>query len=85
MEEAGCGPPPAHTIVGAGDEHRILITPGSQQARIQQQALKYSQRPPKFSAIVNEYVGTCFEEHCNIGKNLYSLKTITSRETRLNQ
>ena len=24
--------------------------------------------PPKFSAIINEYVGACIEDHCTIGK-----------------
>ena len=62
-------PQAAHTIVGGGDEHRILTTPGpSQQQQQQHVAAKYSQRPPKFSAIVNEYMGACLEDHCNIGK-----------------
>lgn len=31
--------------------------------------------PPKFSAIMNEYVGGCIEDHCTIGKKrLYNLR-----------
>ena len=69
-------PQAAHTIVGKGDEHLILTTPGlqqqQQQQRQQQNLAKYSQRPPKFSAIVNEYMGACLEDHCNIGKGSIS-------------
>ena len=69
---SGPYPPTAHTIVGSGDEHRILTTPGTRPTR-QEQASKYSQRPPKFSAIVNEYVGACLEDHCNIGKPVFPI------------
>ena len=66
-------PQTAHTIVGKGDEHQIMIGGGpSSQHQMQQQqqqlAAKYNQRPPKFSAIVNEYMGACLEDHCQIGK-----------------
>ena len=54
-----------HKIVGSGDEHRILTTPGG--GRTGSQGGAY-QRPPKFSVIVNEYMGACLEDHCNIGK-----------------
>ena len=27
-------------------------------------------RKPKFTDIVNEYMGICFEEHCTIGESL---------------
>ena len=69
-------PKPAHTIVGAGDEHRIFNPPGAQPPQPRgggPLSQKYSQRPPKFSAIVNEYVGACMEDHCNIGKHLFVL------------
>ena len=32
-------------------------------------SLPYGKRaPPKFSRIINDYVGACVEEHCGIGK-----------------
>ena len=55
--------PSSHQIVASGDEHHILTTPGGQRAA-QQKA-----HPPKFSTIMNEYVGACFEDNCNIGKD----------------
>ena len=27
-------------------------------------------KPPKFSTIVNEYVGACLDDHCKVGKSL---------------
>lgn len=61
----------SHKIVGAGDEHRILTTPGGGATghhHHHHQNNQAYQRPPKFSVIVNEYVGACLEDHCNIGK-----------------
>ena len=74
MNKTGSGPypPTAHTIVGAGDEHTILFNPGNRPTR-QQQPNKYSQGRPKFSVIVNEYVGACFEDHCTIGKHIFPI------------
>ena len=54
-------------LIGAADEHHILTTPGGQRAA-QLAAASKRQNPPKFSVIVNEYVGACFEDNCNIGK-----------------
>ena len=71
-------PPGAFKLVGSGDEHHILTTPGTsplpppgpQQAAASyyNQNNGYPPRPPKFSVIVNEYMGACMEDHCNIGK-----------------
>ena len=32
------------------------------------QQLPPKRPPPKFSAIMNEYVGACLEDHCTIGR-----------------
>ena len=57
-----------HQIVsGAGDEHRVITTP-SGKVLTQQNRLK--RQPPKFSSIMNEYVGACLEDNCNIGKKM---------------
>ena len=32
-------------------------------------AAPHKRPPPKFSVIMNEYVGGCMEDHCTIGKN----------------
>ena len=57
-----------HQIVsGIGDEHHVMTTPSGHVLR-QHGAADGKQNPPKFSAIMNEYVGACFEENCNIGK-----------------
>ena len=55
-----------HKLIGASDEHHILTTPGGQRAA--QLAAASKRNPPKFSVIVNEYVGACFEDNCNIGE-----------------
>ena len=48
------------------DEHHILTTPGGQLA-----AQRAAMAPkPKFSNLMNEYVGACFEDNCNIGEPL---------------
>ena len=86
------GPPAAPApgafklVSGAGDEHRILTTPGGGASPLpppggpQFAGAVYQggqnnggyppqpPRPPKFSVIVNEYIGGCVEDHCNIGK-----------------
>ena len=56
-----------HKLIDASDEHHILTTAGGQMAAQMAAASKH-RNPPKFSVIVNEYVGACFEDHCNIGK-----------------
>lgn len=53
-------------LIGGSDEHHILTTPLGQRAA--QNAALASK--PNISAIMNEYVGACFEENCNIGKSL---------------
>lgn len=60
-----------HKIIGLGssDEHHILTTPGGMQ-RAAQYAQTHKRNPAKFSAIVNEYVGACFEDNCNIGESI---------------
>ena len=54
-------------LIGGSDEHHILTTPLGQRAA--QNAALASK--PNISAIMNEYVGACFEENCNIGKSLW--------------
>ena len=54
-----------HKLIGGSDEHHILTTPLGQQAA-QNAAMAHK---PNISAIMNEYVGACFEENCNIGKH----------------
>ena len=94
QQAAPMGPPAAPApgafklVSGAGDEHRILTTPGSGASPLpppggpQFAGAVYQggqnnggggyppqpPRPPKFSVIVNEYIGGCVEDHCNIGK-----------------
>lgn len=51
-------------LIGGSDEHHILTTPLGQRAA--QNAALASK--PNISAIMNEYVGACFEENCNIGE-----------------
>ena len=54
--------PSEHKLIS--DEHHILTTPGGQLA-----AQRAAMAPkPKFSALMNEYVGACFEDNCNIGE-----------------
>ena len=53
-----------HKLIGGSDEHHILTTPLGQQAA-HNAAMAHK---PNISAIMNEYVGACFEENCNIGK-----------------
>ncbi len=55
-----------HQIVSGGDEHRVLTTPSGHVVH-QQSGLKRRSQHPKFSSIVNEYVGACLEDNCNIG------------------
>ena len=58
-----------HQIVsGGGDEHRVLTTPSGHVLR--EHGGDFKRHPPKFSSIMNEYVGACFEENCNIGKDI---------------
>ena len=59
-------PTGSHQIVAPGDEHHILTTPGGQRAA------QLKPHTPKFSTIMNEYVGACFEDNCNIGNVLYT-------------
>ena len=58
-----------HKLIGSvnmNDEHHILTTAGGQRAA----QLKASLAPkPRFSHIMNDYVGACFEDNCNIGKD----------------
>ena len=65
-----------HKLIDASDEHHILTTAGGQMAAAAAAASKH-RNPPKFSVIVNEYVGACFEDHCNIGKFLSSFCNIS--------
>ena len=60
-----------HKLIDASDEHHILTTAGGQMAAAEVAAAK-RRKPPKFQIpnIVNEYVGACYEDHCNIGKFL---------------
>lgn len=53
-----------HKLLGHNDEHHILTTPGGQLAA-QKAALKSK---PNISSVMNEYVGACFEDNCNIGE-----------------
>lgn len=67
-----------HQIVSGGDEHRVLTTPSGHVVH-QQSGLKRRNQHPKFSSIVNEYVGACLEDNCNIGGyNLFSKLNITN-------
>ena len=57
-------------IIGASDEHHILTTAGGQRkAQATLAAMKHKQN---FNTIMTEYMGACFEDNCNIGKNLTS-------------
>ncbi len=69
----------AHQIVsGAGDEHHVLTTPSGQLLHLQRRSGGGpgggggggggKPHQPKFSSLVNEYVGACMEDNCNIGK-----------------
>ena len=59
-----------HKLIGSTDEHHILTTAGGQRAA----ALRAAMRPkPRFHGIVNDYVGACFEDNCNIGKIIPAL------------
>ena len=61
-----------HKIVsGEGDEHRI-ITAHLMQAQAQRQQYYAKRNPPKFSSVLNEYMGACLEDHCTIGKSKFS-------------
>ena len=53
-----------HKLIGSSDEHHILTTPGGQRAA----QLAAMSPKPKFKNLMNEYVGACFEENCNIGE-----------------
>jgi hypothetical protein len=53
-----------HQLIGSSDEHHILTTPGGQRAA---KVAAAKRTPPRFSLLVNEYVGACFEDNCNIG------------------
>ena len=54
-----------HKLIGSTDEHHILTTAGGQRAA----QLRAAMAPkPKFNTIINDYVGACFEDNCNIGK-----------------
>lgn len=57
-----------HKLIGSTDEHHILTTPGGQRAA----QLAALAPKPKFNALINEYVGACFEDNCNIGKISFS-------------
>lgn len=59
-----------HKLLGHNDEHHILTTPGGQLAA-QKAALKAK---PNFSSVMNEYVGACFEDNCNIGEPFLCIK-----------
>ena len=50
-------------VTQTGDRVRIVGSGG-------EGGLSNGFRKPKFSSIVNEYMGLCFEEHCSIGKSL---------------
>ena len=69
----------AHQIVsGAGDEHHVITTPSGQVLHTQNMAggrgmglgtgMGGKRAGPNFSAIMNEYMGACMEDNCNIGK-----------------
>ena len=54
-----------HKLIGSTDEHHILTTAGGQRAA----QLRAAMAPkPRFNTIINDYVGACFEDNCNIGK-----------------
>lgn len=68
----------AHQIVsGAGDEHHVITTPSGQVLHTQNLAggrglglgAGGKRGGPNFSALMNEYMGACMEDNCNIGKH----------------
>ena len=64
-----------HKLIGSTDEHHILTTAGGQRAAQLRAALAPK---PKFSAIMNDYVGACFEDNCQIGKIISCINIITT-------
>ncbi len=66
-------PPAAHQIVSREMASRQPTAAASPMA------LPPGKRPPpKFSTVINEYMGGCLEEHCKIGKK--SVKTKEEKE-----
>ena len=77
-------------VQGGGDEHHVLTTPSGQLLSLMSQhaaaagggggggggfVLPLKPRPPKFSSVLNDYMGACLEENCTIGE----LASICSR------
>ena len=71
----------AHQIVsGSGD---ILSTSGGLE-NLGGVAMPGGKRPPpKFSSIMNEYVGACLEDNCNIGKTRIGDAKVSSTQKLL--
>ena len=70
-----------HKLIGSPDEHYILTTAGGQRAA-QLLRERAALTKPRFSGIISDYAGACFEDNCNIGKTqfiilLYQLGTLS--------
>ena len=67
-------------VQGGGDEHHVLTTPSGQLLSLMSQhaaaaggggggfGLPLKPRPPKFSSVLNDYMGACLDENCTIGE-----------------
>ena len=55
-----------HKLIGTPDEHYILTTAGGQRAA-QLFRDRAALTKPRFSGIISDYAGACFEDNCNIG------------------
>lgn len=58
-----------HKLIGSPDEHYILTTAGGQRAA-QLLRDRAALNKPRFSGIISDYAGACFEDNCNIGKTI---------------
>ena len=65
-----------HKLIGSPDEHYILTTAGGQRAA-QLLRDRAALNKPRFSGIISDYAGACFEDNCNIGKTIVSVYNIT--------
>ena len=67
----GTGDVILHTLQGGGDPYHTAGPGGRSGVRGSMERLGEGVRkPPKFSAIVNEYLGVCLDDNCKIGRTL---------------
>ena len=58
-----------HKLIGTPDEHYILTTAGGQRAA-QLFRDRAALTKPRFSGIISDYAGACFQDNCNIDKTM---------------